>query len=110
MLVVGGTYFERCRRPRREDVYGSGLRAAISLKALDPSVQLVTGIDSYWQEAASAVSNAHGLDVRWEARDEPVGFSYFTPISAPSIDGRMARMTGKLAGRDSTVLAFGMVE
>lgn len=110
MLVVGGTYFERCRRPRTEDIYGSGLRAAISLKALDPSVQLVTGIDSHWQEAASAVSNAHGLEVRWGSRDEPVGFSYFTPISPPSIDGRMARMTGKLSGRDSTVLAFGMVE
>ncbi|UWZ36406.1 nucleoside 2-deoxyribosyltransferase [Dactylosporangium roseum] len=43
-------------------------------------------------------------------RDQPVGFRYFSPVTAPVIDGPSAAHTAALSADDETVLAFGMVE
>ncbi|WP_343871485.1 PfkB family carbohydrate kinase [Dactylosporangium roseum] len=59
---------------------------------------------------AASVAAALGLTMTPVERDQPVGFRYFSPVTAPVIDGPSAAHTAALSADDETVLAFGMVE
>jgi len=113
MNVAGGTYAEVCREPgpdgARYTVAGSGLRAAAVLRGVADSVTLHSAIDSTLREEALIVAGTLGLDVQWCERREPVAFRYWTPLSAPTIDGPNARSDAiELSGDDA--LVFGMLE
>jgi hypothetical protein len=110
VLVVGGTYRELCARPSRDEMFGSGLRAAAAVAALDPDVELVSAIDADSKLAASIVAHEHGVRTRFVSRNEPVEFSYFTPLSSPSISGRLARLAEPIEAVTDSALVFGMVE
>lgn len=110
MLVVGGSYRELCIRPERDEMWGSGLRAAAALSDLSPGVRLVTGLDGELDAAARIMASAHGVELEAVTRNEPVSFSYFTPLSPPFIGGRTARLRDRLQVNDDVVLAYGMVE
>lgn len=108
MIVVGGTYAETVICPgHRDDASGSGMRAAA---ALTGSASLVSCADGITREVAEAAAAVYRFDAEFAERDQPVGFTYFTPVSDPSVEGPRARRRGTLAADDSTVLVFGMVE
>lgn len=109
MIVVGGTYEERVTVPARDDLAGSGLRAAAALRSRD-GVRLATALDSATAPAAQSAFATLSIDAAIAERDEPVGFRYFTPVSSPSIDGPSASYRGVLADDDNVALVFGMVE
>jgi hypothetical protein len=112
MLVVGGSYHERCENPRSSTLAGSGLRAAASLtKATD--VRLVTSWSEHEDLVARATAGALGVTCETLPRTEPVRFSYFSPLAAPSINGQAARLQDPhaLEGlEDDNALVFGMLE
>lgn len=110
MIVVGGTYEEACREPQRYDLVGSGLRAAAALRALAPELQLISAIDEITRTEAELLAGGLGLVVDWTERSEPVGFTYATPLSAPIINGRRARLSKPIMIEAETALAFGMIE
>jgi len=110
VLVVGGTYRERCHRPSSLEIFGSGLRAAAALRVLDPEVELITAIDPVLKEEAAAAASGRGLRVAWLDRDEPVGFDYFTPLSSPTIDGREAELGDAVRAEARVALVYGMIE
>jgi hypothetical protein len=108
LIVVGGTYAETVICPgHRDDASGSGMRAAA---ALTGSASLVSCADGITREVAEAAAAAYRFDAEFVERDQPVGFTYFTPVNDPSVEGPRARHEGTLAADDSTVLVFGMVE
>lgn len=109
MIVVGGTYDERVTVPAREDIGGSGLRAAAAVRA-QTGVRLATALDPGTDPAARSAFATLSIDAAIVERDEPVGFRYFTPVSSPSIDGPSASYHGVLAADDDVALVFGMVE
>ncbi|HMJ34110.1 MAG TPA: PfkB family carbohydrate kinase [Baekduia sp.] len=113
MIVVGGTYSELCREPGPDGVTstlgGSGLRAAAALRGVCPEVTLHSAIDERTEEEALIVAETLGLDVRWRQRAEPVAFRYWTPLSAPTIDGPNAAAERIEVDGDSA-LVFGMIE
>lgn len=108
MIVVGGTYAETVVCPAHsDDASGSGMRAA---SALGGTASLVSCADAATQEVGEAAAAAYQIEATFSERDQPVRFTYFTPVSDPSVDGPRARHTGTLTADDSTVLVFGMVE
>lgn len=110
MRVVGGTYRELVTVPDSDDLAGSGLRAAAALREATERPVLHTAVDDRQWEEAELVASA--LDVVREAvgRSEPVGFSYFTPLSSPRINGPNARLSESIIVDGETVLAFGLIE
>lgn len=113
MKVLGGTYLEHCsetgefRSPRV--LLGSGLRAAGVLRSVVPDLVLDTAVDESLRDEAETVAATLGLQVQWRERTEPVGFHYWTPISAPSVSGPSARAPNARID-DGVALAFGMIE
>jgi len=111
--VAGGTYAEVCREPGPEgDLYtlaGSGLRAAAVLRGVADDVTLHSAVDSTLRDEALIVAGTLGLDVQWRERSEPIAFRYWTPLSAPTIDGPNASSVPiQLSGGNA--LVFGMLE
>ncbi len=111
MIVVGGTYREEVALPSWVALAGSGLRAAAALSQAPVPPGLLTALDDDTQDEAELVCDALGVVVNSAVdRTEPVGFSYFTPLSAPRVNGPKSRLRNGLRGEDDTVLAFGLVE
>lgn len=113
MIVSGGTYVESCQEARpigsTRTLMGSGPRAASVLRAVASDLGLQTAIDDVHGDEASAVAAGLKLNVSWRERSEPVGFHYWTPLSAPSVTGPRAKATDA-AVEGETALAFGMIE
>lgn len=111
MMIAGGTYVETVVEPSAEDLMGSGLRAAAALAPHVSDLRLVTAIDQDTVEAADYVAAALRVTNRDVLeRSEPVGFSYMTPISSPSINGLSATARGEIRSESETTLLFGLVE
>jgi nucleoside 2-deoxyribosyltransferase len=113
MIVVGGTYRERVTFPDSDDLAGSGLRAAAALKNVAAPPTLYTAVEDRNSEEAELVSQALGVRERVIVeRSEAVGFRYFTPISAPAVNGPNSALLPGIDVRasDETVLMFGFVE
>ena len=91
-------------------MWGSGLRAAAAISRLAPGVRLLTAVDQGSATAARIVAKAYEVDLTLVERDEPVSFSYFTPLSSPSIGGRTATLRAAVHETDGAALIFGMVE
>lgn len=113
MNIAGGTYAEKCREPGPDGtIYtlaGSGLRAAAVLRGVADNVTLHSAIDSTLREEALIVAATLGLNIQWRERTEPVAFRYWTPLSAPTIDGPNASSEPiELSGGNA--LVFGMLE
>jgi nucleoside 2-deoxyribosyltransferase len=109
MIVVGGTYREVCVDPPFDSLRGSGLRAAAALRR-HATIKLRSAIDDLEHVEAEVIAGGLDLDVEWAKRNESVRFTYFTPVSPPTIDGRMATIAQPLSAEDDAVLVFGMVE
>jgi hypothetical protein len=112
VLVIGGAYEERCEQPLWNAVFGSGLRAAAALAGVDPGVRLLTAWQGGDTAVVGSVMASHGATGTPEivARDQAVGFSYFTPLAPPSIEGRQVRALAPLNGEEDVVVLFGMIE
>ena len=112
MLVVGGTYTEVCQNPGRKSLAGSGLRAAAALASAG-DVVLHTAVADAETQILRLTAGALDIEPQYKIRSEPVSFSYFTPLAAPTINGQAATLTdGPIdAGSDhDAALVFGMLE
>ena len=94
MIVVGGTYEERVTVPARDDVAGSGLRAAAALRSRD-GVRLATALDSATAPAAQSAFATLSIDAAIAERDEPVGFRYSARSAARPDAWKTRRRTGE---------------
>lgn len=111
MIVLGGTYREEVALPSWSALAGSGLRAAAALSTSRARPRLVTAVDDATGEEAELVRAALGVTSEQTVRrTEAVGFSYFTPLSAPRVNGPKSSLERPLRADDDTVLMFGLVE
>lgn len=83
--VVGGTYLERCREPEWNFLFGSGLRAAIQLRAMGSRVRLHTLVGDAEHKLLLTRAAEHGIDVRASAVPNTILFDYNHGLSTPSI-------------------------
>lgn len=90
---------------------GSGMRAAATLAASGTTIQLVSAVSSHEFDVADITAGTLDVNVDWATtRTRGVGFSYFTPLGAPLIEGAGSRLDDSINVADDVVLAFGMIE
>ena len=84
MIVVGGTYFERCAFPEWDALYGSGLRAAIQLARIGALVELHTYASPFTQRRMPHISNLFDLPIRSYRSSATYIFDYVHSLTAPT--------------------------
>lgn len=107
MIIIGGIYHELCRDPRRNELFGSGVRAAYALSNAPspPKLRSVATTED------AALARAKGIVLDHVERPRPIRFMYDTPISKPMHDYRdPGTQTVNLEAEADAILAFGMVE
>ena len=109
MKIVGGAYRETCNEPRRDEFYGSGLRAAIAISRAMTCLEVITIASPEEQGLIQTLADAFSFTVSSGQRPHPVRFTYPTPLNAPTLSPKDLPRS-KLAASDDTVLAFGMVD
>ncbi len=113
LTVVGGIYLERCTFPADEIIFGSGGRAAATLKSLDPAVSLVSFVGA---DAKHAID--HEAENSWDVPltqypvAETVSFEYYHGLSKPTIRPMELpdQSADTIAVTADAILQFGMLE
>jgi len=112
MHVIGGSYLEVCREPMWDELYGSGLRGAAALSALDTGVHLTTWIGELERLTLDAYAQQYGIAV--DARQAPatLRFSYVHGLSRPWIDPslHLLRPAEQVTLTAPTILRYGTLE
>jgi hypothetical protein len=109
MIIVGGTYGERCHYPRWDQIYGSGLRSAIALADVSPGSTLHSYVPQEWFADVEATLSSLGLKGSHERSERPITFSYlhtFDRLEIAAIEPSEVTLEAK----GDAVLRFGMVE
>ncbi len=83
--VAGGSYFERCREPDWRFLFGSGLRAAIQLRALGSRVRLHTFVSDRDRDLLKARAAEHGIAVSAHSVPSTIVFDYDHGLATPTI-------------------------
>ncbi|GAA5032276.1 PfkB family carbohydrate kinase [Microbacterium fluvii] len=109
MIIGGGTYREEVDSTgHREDVGGSGFRAASLLSGAD--VEFVTAVEDGFTPLLEGACGLLGITTRNVGRDRAVGFHYRAPFVEPMIRGNAASLDHPFDVAGEDVLAFGIVE
>ncbi|HWB04281.1 MAG TPA: PfkB family carbohydrate kinase [Verrucomicrobiales bacterium] len=114
LQIAGGTYLEVCQLPEWDEVFGSGLRAAVATAALGGDVHLSTYVSSEHQPQLAARSHGAGFSFDSIQIPDTVSFEYTHGFSTPHISPpphflrahqqTPVRVTGEC------VLRFGFIE
>src|SRR5258708_4217158 len=80
MIVVGGIYQERCRFPRWDRIFGSGLRAALAISELAPDVELHSYVSDALAEDVAATLASFGVTGRLQPSSTTFTFHYLNPF------------------------------
>lgn len=115
MNIVGGTYQEYCVEPHWENIFGSGLRACLSIRGLDDSypIKLHTAADSTIKKYLLQLMKSHNIGMNIENISKTPIFEYDYPLATPRIKPRPDvffenRPLIKVNGEN--ILYFGMLE
>lgn len=110
--VVGGLYWERCLFPLREDLYGSGGRAACILAGLGHTVEFQTAADSDAVRRFQAHANSiTGIACSFVSIERSVRFSYSHPLAPPTIDPpKISDAKPHIEASGNAILCYGMLD
>jgi nucleoside 2-deoxyribosyltransferase len=112
LTVVGGVYRERVRHPRREELFGSGGRAAATTATLGVTTRLCTAIDRTSLVDFNAIAGALEIDLEVTEITRTTEFLYDHPLGTPRIRPMFGsiRLPMPLAIKSDCALVFGMIE
>src|ERR1035437_3861052 len=83
--IVGGVYKEYCIDPYWKEIYGSGLRAAYSLKKIVKDITLHTYLGDNLISQIDTLKNSLEIDIRHHAIKNNFSFYYFHGLSTPDV-------------------------
>lgn len=111
MIIVGGTYVERCEFPYWNQIYGSGLRAAVALSALSSNCALHTYVNELWLEDVEATLEAFGIKSNLLRTNERIVFDYLYGFDRLTrVDPETVEQSDAIKIEGDAVLRFGMLE
>jgi nucleoside 2-deoxyribosyltransferase len=84
LTIIGGTYREICDDPSWDELYGSGLRAAIALSTHIPAIQFTTCIGTEDSADLQAVCDVFTIQLTAIPIAETVTFRYQHPLARPA--------------------------
>lgn len=116
IIVVGGTYFEECFEPRWREIYGSGLRGALTINNLDSSVD----VDFYTFGDTEIIEHLNYLKFVFKSVkshpfhiSESITFKYDHPLSEPLIYPRLDtidKQRNQLYVENDNIVLYGTIE
>ncbi len=111
MDIAGGIYREICEVPSWEGVWGSGLRAAVTISRLTSAVTL----HGYFREPSTEIIRRLeplGVRLQCHPRSRDIAFAYFHPLSDPFIEPRLREIQREapLDIQAKNILRFGFLE
>jgi hypothetical protein len=113
MIVVGGTYLEKCDWPERELLMGPGSRAALAISRLSKGSELYTYCFPKYQPDLEATMESEGVRTYVRPAADLITFFYKHPLTSPPDQEPpevQVAQTEPWTISGKTVLAFGLVE
>lgn len=110
--IVGGTYLETCLEPFWQNVFGSGLRASLAVKGLDPNCHVVfhSIVDKYTKKHVDMHYGEVLESAIVELKDaSAVVFSYQNELKPPTYYYEEIDYP-KLSVKANKCILFGMIE
>jgi nucleoside 2-deoxyribosyltransferase len=84
LSIIGGTYREICDDPSWDELYGSGLRAAVALSTHVPAIEFTTCIGHEDSADLQAVCDVFAIQLAATPISETATFRYRHPLARPS--------------------------
>jgi hypothetical protein len=113
LSIVGGTYRETCHEPLWDELYGSGLRAAVALSDLSDGLTYHTFIGHDEHQELAAKADYARVQVHATALPATVRFVYNHPLATPNIYPsieRLIQQKQRLVVTADNILVFGILE
>ena len=110
--IAGGSYFEDCTEPYWNQLFGSGLRAAVAVSKISDGVELTTYISDEDKDLLESIAAAFNFEVKTVSVPSAVKFSYFHGLSVPRIFPPITQIK-KAPPHDiraTNILRFGFLE
>ncbi len=86
LTIIGGCYKERCIYPKWNMLYGSALRAAVSLSSLSDSVSIYTCVGNDIFNDFEQICKTHNIRYTDILKSKnTIQFHYFHPLGSPEI-------------------------
>lgn len=108
--IAGGVYAERCKYPAWDQIYGSGLRAAIGVSSLSDTVSLHAYVPDEWMEDVETTLASFGVVGHLRVSDHPMTFEYLNAFQPNAMPKALSPPYPDLVVKDEVVLRFGMLE
>lgn len=113
--VVGGTYREFCSSPHWDQLFGSGLRAAVACSGLQEdslSVKLTTYAAKSEEKELRYLAETFGVTLECFHRHNEIQFRYEHPLAPPSVIGkhRVEPVQHNLTLKADVALVFSLIE
>jgi len=111
--IVGGSYYEYCWEPQWDELFGSGLRAAISLSQRSLPLRLYTYGDARTSRILETIGSHLGFETIITIIDRTAEFDYRHPLAEPEIVPSIQNNVRKgniILEHAEKVLCFGMLE
>ncbi len=116
MIILGGTYIEKCFEPQWSEIYGSGLRAVQLISEFDNTqkIEYITCGDASIQQHLKGVSLIYE-NIGYKIIDffTAISFTYDYPLRVPFINPRLDLYSQKdreLKAEGDNILIYGMLE
>lgn len=108
--VAGGVYEERCKYPTWNQIYGSGLRAAIAVSSVSNAVRLNAYVPREWMADVESTLASFGVTGDLHASEHPMTFEYLHAFYRKAPPEPPPKPYPELSVQDEVVLRFGMME
>lgn len=108
--IVGGVYAERCKYPVWDQIYGSGLRAAIAVSSVSDAVRLHAYVPNDWMEDVELTLASFGATGNLHESGHPMTFEYLHAFLRKEPPEPPPNPYPELSVQDEVVLRFGMME
>lgn len=108
--IAGGVYAERCKYPAWNQIYGSGLRAAIAVSSVSDAVHLNAYVPNEWMGDVETTLASFGVVGHLSASDHPMTFEYLHAFLRKEPPEPPPNPYPELLVQDQVVLRFGMME
>jgi nucleoside 2-deoxyribosyltransferase len=111
--IIGGSYYEFCWDPQWDELYGSGLRAAVALSQRQLSLRFHTYADEYTSKTIEVIAAHLGFEVVITLIEQSIEFKYQHPLADPIIlssVGEVPEHRNIILPDAEKILCYGMIE
>jgi len=110
--IVGGAYFEYCHFPSWDELFGSGLRAAIALSSISKNISLHTISSTKSEFILNVYKSQFNIEIHSIKSYKSISFSYLHPLANPYVSFQTSKKEKlpiiKLEAEN--ILKFGMID